>query len=796
MSATSKPNAPVPPPQETATSSTETVETGAEKTVALSADQAADSAHERVLRDIQVKTRACLSRTERERLKSYRIAWRKFWPILPLFVMTWLIGTACLLPRFFQPHDIVVVATPSNDFEQLSAKLQSRLELIANADEAVNVSPELSRLLAPLPRRETLLAMWKGRLSTGVRPDELPNSMSDLTDGTIGALLVASGNSLEDGTFQRYSSNRLPPIISAAVDATATEFCEELLFPELSDELAQLMSVVCQPSLQYSEELTREYALRNPRTTIRISTDAPLLGQEPTTHQIYRPQDAGWQKITAEGLRHALHNRSFYVTSLILLVFLAAYGAIVYFTRLEYLVELRRFVLVSLLLCLEFISISFCANFISSRHEIPLPLLLSCLPLAFFPAIICNLLGERLAVITATLMAMLLPLQLNLPSEHFPLFYFSLLVTLAAVPIFRQISRRLEFISRGLYFGLVLTVAEFFFLLSETTMPGGKDFIIEIVFLLAAALANGMLNGCLCILCMSVLEVLFRLPTALSLTEVSNLDSPLMERLRQEAPGTYEHSVAVADLVVSGAHVIHANAKLAYAMALYHDIGKLYSPNHFTENLQDGETSPHLRHTPEDSCEYLREHARFGIRLARKYHLPSLIYPAILQHHGNTIMASFYNQACRQAAEQGRPAPDQASFRYDQQTPASREVALIMLADSCEAATRSLTRPKRDCKGEAKHLVGAMEEMQKAHPNASQEEIAAHYEQLLIDEEKATQTDFRNQLTNRVKSVIQGKFTDGQFDQVELSTRQLAQLADAFVTTLLDKNHTRLEYKK
>jgi hypothetical protein len=89
-----------------------------------------------------------------------------------------------------------------------------------------------------------------------------------------------------------------------------------------------------------------------------------------------------------------------------------------------------------------------------------------------------------------------------------------------------------------------------------------------------------------------------------------------------------------------------------------------------------------------------------------------------------------------------------------------------------------------------------MEEMQKAHPNASQEEIAAHYEQLLIDEEKATQTDFRNQLTNRVKSVIQGKFTDGQFDQVELSTRQLAQLADAFVTTLLDKNHTRLEYKK
>ncbi|MBO4620647.1 MAG: HD domain-containing protein [Victivallales bacterium] len=796
MSATSKTNVPVPPPQETATSVTEPVETEAEKTVALSADQATDSAHERVLRDIQVKTRACLSRTERERLKNYRIAWRKFWPLLPLFVMTWLIGMASLLPRFFRPQDIVVVATSVNDFEQLSAKLRSRLELVANADEAVNISPELAKLLAPLPRREALLTMWKRRLDAGVLPERMPDELADLTDGTIGALLVVSGNSLEDATFRRYSSNRLPPVISVAVLATATEYCEEIQFPELSEELAQLMGVVCQPSLQYSEELTHEYALRHPNKNIRVSTRAPMLGQEPAPHQIYRPQDEGWLKMSAKDFRHMLRNRSFYITALILLVFLASYSAIIYFTRLEYIVELRRFVLISLLLCLEFVAIAFCARFISTRHEVVLPLLLSCLPLAFFPAIICNLLNERLAVITATLMAMLLPLQLNLPSEHFPLFYFSLLVTLAAVPIFRQISRRLEFISRGLIFGVVLTVAELFFWLSETTMPSGKDLLIEIVFLLAAALANGMLNGCLCILCMSVLEVLFRLPTALSLTEVSNLDSPLMERLRQEAPGTYEHSVAVADLVVSGAHVIHANAKLAYAMALYHDIGKLYSPSHFTENLQDGETSPHLRHTPEDSCEYLREHARFGIRLARKYHLPSLIYPAILQHHGNTIMASFYNQACRQATEQGLPAPDQERFRYDQQTPASREVALIMLADSCEAATRSLTRPKRDCKGEAERLVGAMEELQKTQSNASSEEIATRYEQLLKDEEKAAQIDFRNQLTNRVRSVIQSKFTDGQFDQVELSTRQLAQLVDAFVATLLDKNHTRLEYKK
>ncbi|MBR4125788.1 MAG: hypothetical protein IKR13_06255, partial [Victivallales bacterium] len=123
-------------------------------------------------------------------------------------------------------------------------------------------------------------------------------------------------------------------------------------------------------------------------------------------------------------------------------------------------------------------------------------------------------------------------------------------------------------------------------------------------------------------------------------------------------------------------------------------------------------------------------------------------------------------------------------------------VALIMLADSCEAATRSITHRKRDCKGEAERLTAAMAKWQKDHPDAPQEELTEIYEQLLKNEEETDQNDFRDQLVMRVKSVIQGKLNDGQFDQVELSTRHLAQLADAFVATLLDKNHTRLEYKK
>ncbi|MBR6471378.1 MAG: HDIG domain-containing protein [Victivallales bacterium] len=781
-----------PPPGEDSSSSVEAAPSlPIESTVGLTEEQKSELAHKRVVRDIQAKTRACMNHAVRVRLKNYRIAWKKYWPLLPVFLATWLIGAICLMPRHFLPSDATVVAIRVSSL----GAFQEHLTDLGALPEAAGLSVPLQKLLGDEKRRQMLSGQWALRLEQGIRPDELPPAITEQIGDSFSSLIVHDDGDWPNGHFHGYSSPILPLTLSAAASLTARQFCADLSHPELEEELSQLLRDIGQPSIQYSEELTREFLRHNPPKPLQLSNRAPLLGQDSRLHQIYRPQPSYWHAFTWSNIRHALGSRSFHVNVLVLLAFLIAFSAVVYVIHVDHVTELRRHVLLGLLLCMEFISVYICANYISSHYEVPLPLLLSCLPLAFFPDIIGNLLNERLAIVTAVLMAMLLPLQLNLPSEHFPLFYFSILVTLTAVLCFRQINRRMEFLTRGLIYGLALTGAELLFLLSESRPLSGKDFLIEIVFMLASSLANGVLNGIFCILCMSVLEVLFRLPTALSLTEISNLDSPLMERLRQEAPGTYEHSIAVAALSVSGAHTIGANAKLAYAMALYHDIGKLYSPEHFTENLQNGETTPHLRHTPEDSCEYLREHARFGLRLARQYHLPSLLYPAILQHHGNTIMASFYNQACRQAAEQGLPAPPAEKFRYDQQPPSSREVALIMLADSCEAATRSLTHRKRDSAAEAQRLAEMEEEVRRQNPNASRQEITTLYEQYLSNEESAANAAFRTQLAQRVTAVILGKLNDGQFNQVDLTTRQLAMLAETFVVTLLDKNHTRLEYR-
>ncbi|MBQ4479215.1 MAG: HDIG domain-containing protein [Victivallales bacterium] len=755
-------------------------------------EQRTDLDHQRVIRDIQVKTRACLNHAVRARLKNYRVAWRRYWPLAPLLLVVWLIGIFCLMPHHFQPAGSPAVATRL----QVLADFQQRLDDCCKSPETVGMSSGLQVLLSDPSSRQALVDSWGSCLDNGVLPNEVPPSITEFTGAPPSALLVVEDGFWESGHLQSYFPPSMPPILSEAATLVAQDFCETQLHSELSGELYSLIAAIGQPSLNYSEKLTQEYFQLNPPTPLNFSIRAPLLGQSIRPHQIYHPNSTIWHSFTGSNLLHALRSRAFHVNALVLLAFLIVYGFIVYITRVDYATDLRRFVLLGLLLSLEFIVVYFCSNYIGSHYEVPLSLLLSCLPLALFPAIIVNLLHERLAIITATLMAMLLPLQLNLPSERFPLFYFTLLVSLSAVLCFRGINRRMEFLTRGLIFGLTLAGAEFLFLLSQPSSPDGKDFLVEVVFLLTSGLANGMLNGIFCILLISLLEVFFRLPTAFSLTEISNLDSPLMERLRQDAPGTYEHSIAVAALSVGGAHVIGANAKLAYAMALYHDIGKLYSPMHFTENLQSGETTPHSHHSPEDSCEYLREHARFGLRLARRYHLPSMLYPAILQHHGNTIMASFYNQACRLATEKGLPPPPPEQYRYDQDPPSSREVALIMLADSCEAATRSLTHCKRDSRGEARRLADAEASLREEHPETSQEEIAAMYEKILTNEEIAANADFRDQLTRRVKDVIQGKLSDGQFDQVDLTTRQLALLAENFVATLLDKNHSRIEYHK
>ena len=187
---------------------------------------------------------------------------------------------------------------------------------------------------------------------------------------------------------------------------------------------------------------------------------------------------------------------------------------------------------------------------------------------------------------------------------------------------------------------------------------------------------------------MPIFELISNSVSPVRLIDLSQPGNPLLKRLFVEAPGTSQHSMMVANLADSAAEAIGANPLLAKVGAYYHDIGKLEKPLYFTENQQDI-ANPHDLLSPEESAAIITAHPDQGVRLERKYRIPTAIIRIIQEHHGSTFQAYFYHKAKTIATELGMPEPPMNAFRYRCSIPSSRESAVVMLADSCEAAIKS-----------------------------------------------------------------------------------------------------------
>lgn len=233
----------------------------------------------------------------------------------------------------------------------------------------------------------------------------------------------------------------------------------------------------------------------------------------------------------------------------------------------------------------------------------------------------------------------------------------------------------------------------------------------------------------------------FRVTTRLQLLELAQANHPLLRRLREEAPGTFHHSMMVAALAERAAERIGADPLLARAGAFFHDIGKLVHPGFFVENMLDGQPSPHERLSPQESAEIIRSHVTEGLILARQYGLPAVVRDFIPQHHGDRLVTYFYRQAVRQGG-----SADPAAFRYPGPKPQTKEAAVVMLADSCEAVVRAA--PKRD-------------------PQS-------------IDE--------------LVDSVVAERLAEGQLDECDITLRELQVVAESFKASLRAIHHRRIEY--
>lgn len=262
----------------------------------------------------------------------------------------------------------------------------------------------------------------------------------------------------------------------------------------------------------------------------------------------------------------------------------------------------------------------------------------------------------------------------------------------------------------------------------------------ELLMLATATLINSLLTLIVLFAISPVLEMLFSYSTRFRLMELMSLEQPLMQEIMVTIPGTYHHSLVVANMVEAGAKAIGANSLLCKVAALYHDAGKLSYPEYFIEN-QFGAPNKHDRLAPSMSALILLSHVKKGTELAEKYKLGQEIIDIIRQHHGTRIMKYFYQKAINQGEK-----PQEAEYSYPGPRPQSKEAAILMLADSVEASSRTLADP--------------------------------------------TPARIRTHIDN----IIKGIFAEGQLDESELTFKDLHYLSENFQRILTGLFHQRIAY--
>ena len=308
----------------------------------------------------------------------------------------------------------------------------------------------------------------------------------------------------------------------------------------------------------------------------------------------------------------------------------------------------------------------------------------------------------------------------------------------AALFSLKQKFGRMAPIISGIIGGSVSAIA--FMFVQAIILNGFENFTKPLIWMLS----SGVLCGIVATGLTPILEITFDVATDARLSELMNNNNPLIKRLMIEAPGTYHHSMLVAALAESAAEQVHANSLLCKAAGYYHDVGKLRSPMHFSENQRDFNIHDTL--DPTESAERIIAHRKDSVTLLTKYKLPSDVIKLAGEHHGNSTVAFFYNKALRQAAN---PADvNEADFRYKASRPSSKEAGILMLADCCEAAVRSIK-----------------------DPNAESIEAKVH----------------------EVVGNIWLK-RDGQLSECPLTAKDVSIIEKSFISTLTAQYHERVEY--
>lgn len=430
---------------------------------------------------------------------------------------------------------------------------------------------------------------------------------------------------------------------------------------------------------------------------------------------------------------------------LILLSSLMAIGLIMYIRQSEGASRFKynnaQFVMLLLIILITTVSM----HVISIVQNEQRPYIGYLAPIATGAMLITLLIDLSLAYICSIMFSILASVILNVNQGQifdFQFGFFAFVISFASIFAIHRASQRSTLLKAGIMICLFGSMAVF--TLTLINNDGWSE--SNTLYALGFAVAGGLLTTILVIGLMPFFEVTFGILSALKLVELSNPNHPLLRKLLTETPGTYHHSVMVGNLSEAAAEAIGANGLLCRVGSYYHDIGKTKRPGYFIEN-QNNMENPHDFIDPKLSKSIIIAHARDGVEMQKEYKLPKPIRDIAEQHHGTTFLHYFYHKALRLAEEQGlEPDFTEADFRYPGPKAQSKEAAVVGIADSVEAAVRSLRKPTVE------------------------------------------------QVESMIEKIIKSRLDDHQFNECDLTMRELDLIAQTLKETVMGIFHSRIEY--
>lgn len=508
--------------------------------------------------------------------------------------------------------------------------------------------------------------------------------------------------------------------IKKAQDAIAVKFNSSKLSRNLRDLGIRIGILMVKPNFFYDEEKTNELKAEAKKSVQPIVIKKGQIivkeGEPVTDRDLIILKDLGL--LDSEDNKYIYLN----IAALVLLVMFLQWFYIYKYYK-EIYNDYSKLILLNILTCISIL--------LGRTISIISPFLI---PLACIPMLITLLINYKISIASSIINCILLSAVVQFNIE---ITLLAILNSILGAVALKRLQQRNDILYASLFIGIMNVILTFTvgFLLSnnvvEVLKRSGYSFIGSIM---AAILTVGFLP---------FFESTFDIVTNIKLLELSNPNHPVQKKLLLEAPGTYHHSVLVANLAEVAAEQVGGNPVLARVAAYYHDIGKIKRPMFFKEN-QVGRDNPHDKINPNLSTLIITSHVKDGIEIAKEYKLPKVIRDAIEQHHGTSLVKYFYVTA-KNNSERPEEIKEE-DFRYSGPIPTSKENAILMLADGVEAAVRSISEPTK----------GKIEEM--------------------------------------VNNIIKARVNESQLDNCDLTLKDLDKIRAAFLKALSGIYHQRIEY--